>query len=266
VSEERHGKLGRRGFLARLGALGSVFALGGCNDINQTQWLPNFLDSAEHLSKWAQRLFAGSHALAPEFEKSDIAPTFRANGTLDPGTDEYATLFNNGFKDWRLTVEGLVEHPLSLTLDQLRAMPARSQITRHDCVEGWSVIGEWKGPQLAHVLAMAKPKPAARYAVFYCMDPMADQYTDNIEAAPFYYETLDLLEATHPQTILAYELNGQTLPKENGAPVRVRAERQLGYKQAKYVERIVLVENYAHIQGGKGGYWEDQGYTAWGGI
>jgi DMSO/TMAO reductase YedYZ molybdopterin-dependent catalytic subunit len=249
-----------------MGALSATAFLAGCGNINQTQWLPKVLDSAENLSKWAQRLFAGSHALAPEFTKADIAPSFRANGSLDPGTDEYATLSANGFEDWRLQVVGLVEKPLSLSLDELKKMPPRTQITRHDCVEGWSCIGEWKGPQLAQILAMAKPKESARYCVFYCMDPMADQYTDNIEAAPFYYETLDLLESTHPQTILAYELNGEKLPVEHGAPVRVRAERQLGYKQAKYVERIELVENYDQIQGGKGGYWEDQGYTAWGGI
>jgi len=256
----------RRGFLARLGALGATLTLAGCGDINQSEWLPKVLGSAEGLSKWAQRLFAGSHALAAEFSKADIAPSFRANGSLDPGTDTYATLAANGFRDWRLTISGLVEKPLSLSLDQLKKMPLRTQITRHDCVEGWSCIGEWTGAPLAHVLAMAVPKPSARHAVFYCMDPMADQYTDDIKAAPFYYETLDLLEATHPQTILAFQLNGKTLPVENGAPVRVRAERQLGYKQAKFVERIELVESFDHIQGGKGGYWEDQGYTQWGGI
>lgn len=259
-------ELGRRGFLARLGALSTTMVLAACGDINQSPAVMKVLDSAENLSKWAQRLFAGSHALAPEFTKADIAASFRANGTLDPGTDEYATLAANGFKDWRLTIGGLVEKPLSLSLEQLHAMQSRTQITRHDCVEGWSCIGEWKGVPLANVLAMAKVKDSARYAVFYCMDPMADQYTDDMKAAPFYYETLDLLEATHPQTILAYELNGQPLAVEHGAPVRVRAERQLGYKQAKFVERIELVENYDHIQGGKGGYWEDQGYTAWGGI
>jgi len=258
--------IGRRGFLTRLGALGTALALGGCDNLNQTQWLPKVLDSAEGLSKWAQRLFAGSHALAPEYAKADVAKTFRANGTLDPGTDSYMTLAANGFKDWRLEIVGLVEKPLKLTLDDLKKMPLRTQITRHDCVEGWSCIGEWSGTPLAGVLAMARPQTTARHAVFYCMDPMADSYGADMTAAPFYYETLDLLEATHPQTILAYNLNGKPLPVENGAPVRVRAERQLGYKQAKYVDRIELVESYAHIQGGKGGYWEDQGYTQWGGI
>ena len=241
--------------------------LSGCYDLSQKEWFSNILSSAQHLAQASQRLFAGSHTLAPEFSKADIAPVFRPNGTLNPGTDSYSALAANGFRDWRLVVAGLVEHPLSLSLADLHKLPARTQITRHDCVEGWSCIGEWTGPQLSLVLAMAKPKPGARYAMFYCMDPMSQDYDDDaFKEEPFYYESLDLLEATHPQTILAYKLNGQTLPIEHGAPVRVRAERQLGYKQAKYVQRIELVESYDRIEGGKGGYWEDQGYSWWGGI
>ena len=256
----------RRHFLARAGAFSGLFALGGCTNWNQTTWWPGVLGSVEALTKWAQRLFAGSHALAQEYTKADIAPTFRPNGTLNPGTPAYEKLAADKFRDWRLEVAGLVSRPLSLSLADLTRMPARTQITRHDCVEGWSCIGEWTGVQLSRVLAIASPKPTARYAVFYCMDPMGDTYGDSIKEAPFYYETLDLLEATHPQTLLAYRLNGQMLPIEHGAPVRVRAERQLGYKQAKYVQRIELVETYDHIEGGKGGYWEDQGYEQWGGI
>jgi DMSO/TMAO reductase YedYZ molybdopterin-dependent catalytic subunit len=254
----------RRGFVARLLALLGITALGGCAGIDQTAWWPRILDSAEALTKWAQRLFAGSHALAPEYSKADIAPSFRANGTTDPGTDAYTKLAANGFRDWRLAVTGLVDRPLSLSLDDLMRMPSRTQITRHDCVEGWSCIGEWTGVQLARVLAMAVPKSNARYAVFYCMDPM--DTGGSLGPPPFYYETLDLLEATHPQTLLAYKLNGEALPIAHGAPVRVRAERQLGYKQPKYVERVDLVESYAQIAGGKGGYWEDLGYEQWGGI
>jgi DMSO/TMAO reductase YedYZ molybdopterin-dependent catalytic subunit len=254
----------RRGFLARSLALAGTAVLGGCTDINQTVWWPKILDSAEGLTKWAERIFAGSHALAPEYSKADIAPSFRANGTTNPGTDVYNRLAADGFRNWRLTVTGLVESPLSLSLDDLRQMPSRTQITRHDCVEGWSCIGEWTGVQLARVLAPAVPLPNARYVVFYCMDTMDSG--GSLGPAPFYYETLDLLEATHPQTLLAYQLNGEDLPIAHGAPVRVRAERQLGYKQPKYVERIELVESYAQIQGGKGGYWEDQGYEQWGGI
>jgi DMSO/TMAO reductase YedYZ molybdopterin-dependent catalytic subunit len=250
----------RRGFLARATVGASTLLLSGCYDLSQKPWVLNLLGEVERLTRRAQRLFAGSHALAPEFEKADIAPSFRANGTLRPDTEEYDTHAANGFRDWRVTVGGLVERPLSLSLDDLRRFPSRTQITRHDCVEGWSCIGEWKGVQLSRVLGVAGVKPAARYVMFYCADPMGDG--DDTE----YYESLDLLEATHPQTLLAYELNGSPLPIPNGAPVRLRAERQLGYKMAKYITRIDLVDGFRGLRGGKGGYWEDQGYAWYAGI
>jgi DMSO/TMAO reductase YedYZ molybdopterin-dependent catalytic subunit len=153
-----------------------------------------------------------------------------------------------------------VERPASLSLAELRALPGRTQITRHDCVEGWSAIGKWKGARLAAVLDAVRPKPGARFLVFHCADPMEDDGTEP------YYESIDMEDALHPQTILAYELNDKTLPVQNGAPLRLRVERQLGYKQAKYVMRIELVENFERIRGGKGGYWEDQGYEWWAGI
>lgn len=259
----------RRSFLARGAALFSTIALSGCTDLSQQPWVLSILGEVENLTRRAQRLFAGGHALAPEYAKADIAPVFRANGTLNPNTSDYAVHVANGFKDWTIEVAGLVERPLRLSMSQLRAMPSRTQITRHDCVEGWSCIGEWTGTPLTLVLAMARPKAAARYVVFYCADPMGDATMDangSIVQPPYYYESLDLLEAAHPQTILAYRLNGQSLPVQHGAPVRLRAERQLGYKMPKYVHRIELVESYDHISGGKGGYWEDQGYQWYGGI
>ena len=251
----------RRNFLARGTAGLGLLVLAGCKSLSQTQWVQDLLYTAEDLNRRAQRLFAGSNALAREYTKADIAPSFRANGTRDPATPEYAALAGNGFSNWKLDVGGLVEHPLSLSLADLRGLPSRTQITRHDCVEGWSCIGEWTGVPLRLVLAMAKPKPKARYVVFYCADPMGRGAN-----APLYYESLDLMEATHPQTILAYQLNGETLPVEHGAPIRLRAERQLGYKMAKYIMRIELVESFAHIGGGRGGYWEDHGYNWYAGI
>ncbi len=257
----------RRRFLGRGLAAASALLLSGCYDLTQKGWVRKTLVSAENLTRATQRAIAGRHTLAPEYSKADIAPVFRPNGTLNPGTDFYNALAANAFRDFRLEVTGLVDRPLKLSLADLRKMPARTQITRHDCVEGWSCIGQWKGVQLARILALAGPKDNARYVMFYCMDPMGDSdYGDDIRQVPFYYESLDLIEATHPQTILAYELNGKPLPVANGAPLRLRAERQLGYKQAKYVERIELVESFNHIQGGNGGYWEDQGYDWWGGI
>jgi DMSO/TMAO reductase YedYZ molybdopterin-dependent catalytic subunit len=138
-------------------------------------------------------------------------------------------------------------------------MRSRTQITRHDCVEGWSAIGKWTGVPLSEVLALVRPKPAARYVMFYCADPMD-------AAGVKYYESIDMEDAWHPQTILAYELNGQRLPIANGAPLRLRVERQLGYKMAKYLMRIELVERFTHIGRGKGGYWEDDGYEWYAGI
>jgi DMSO/TMAO reductase YedYZ molybdopterin-dependent catalytic subunit len=253
----------RRNLLKAMLAGTATAVLTGCTSLSEKPWVQEALGEVENLTRWVQRLFAGHHALAPEFSRKDIAPVFRANGTLNPQTDQYAAHVANNFADWRIEVGGLVERKLSLSLADLRAMPPRTQITRHDCVEGWSCIGEWTGAPLAPILAAAKPKPTARYVMFYCADPQGNAQSADV---PYYYESLDLLEATHPQTILAYALNGQVLPVEHGAPVRLRAERQLGYKMAKYVQRIELVENFAHINGGKGGYWEDQGYTWYGGI
>ena len=252
----------RRQFLGRGLAGLSTLLLSGCYDLSQHAWFTGILGEVENLTRSVQHLFAGPHTLAPEYAKADIAPVFRANGTLDPGTEIYKAHVATGFRNWRVTVSGLVKRPLSLTMDDIRKLPQRTQITRHDCVEGWSCIGEWSGPQLALILAAARPKRQARYAVFYCADPMT------VEGDPghFYYESLALSEANHPQTILAHRLNGAPLEVRYGAPVRLRAERQLGYKQPKYVERIVLVDTLAGIGGGKGGYWEDQGYTWYGGI
>ena len=251
----------RRKFLSRAAATAGTVVLAGCDDLSEKPWVQNLLGRVERVTRSAQRLFAGSTALAPEYDKSAVAPVFRANGTLDPGTPSYESHVRNGFRDWKIEVGGLVERPFSLSLADLQGLPSRTQITRHDCVEGWSCIGQWTGAPLKPILLKARPKPSANYVMFYCADPMSDG-----PDAPYYYESLDLVEAMHPQTILAYALNGKPLPVANGAPVRLRAERQLGYKMAKYVERIDLVESFDHVRGGKGGYWEDLGYTWYAGI
>jgi DMSO/TMAO reductase YedYZ molybdopterin-dependent catalytic subunit len=163
-----------------------------------------------------------------------------------------------GFADWKLDVGGLVQRPLTFSLAELRELPSRTQITRHDCVEGWSAIGKWTGAQLGRILERSQALPSARYVVFHCADPD--------EEGVFYYESLDFDDAFHPQTILAYEMNNQILPIAHGAPVRLRVERQLGYKHAKYVMRIELAESLEGIGRGRGGYWEDQGYEWYAGI
>ena len=177
-----------------------------------------------------------------------------------PNNPEYVKLAAGGFKNYRLEVSGLVERPMYFSLEDLQNLPSRTQVTRHDCVEGWSAIGMWTGARLSALLEEVKLKPNARYVVFHCADPMEE------DGSSRYYESVDLEDAFHPQTILAYRLNGKTLPIPNGAPLRVRLERHLGYKMAKYVMRIEVVEELSGIRGGKGGYWEDHGYEWYAGI
>jgi DMSO/TMAO reductase YedYZ molybdopterin-dependent catalytic subunit len=234
--------------------------LAGCDALTQNETAVEVLRSAESLSEGVHRML-GRRAMAQEFAPADVAAVFRANGTTMPAGDSYAEMVASQFANWRLTVEGLVDKPQELSLAQLRDMPSRTQITRHDCVEGWSCIGQWKGVRLTQVLALAQPKPQARFVVFHCLDQMDESDEDSM-----YYESVDMDDALHEQTILAYELNGQPLPVANGAPLRARIERQLGYKQPKYLHRIELVSEFASIAGGRGGYWEDQGYNWYGGI
>jgi len=249
----------RRRLILGLGAGTGTLLLGGCDRLSTLPRTQSVLGSAQWLTRAAQRALVSRDALAPEFTRAQIAPVFRANGTTDPDNPEYRALARNGFRGWRLRVDGLVESPKEFSLDDIRSMPAQTQITRHDCVEGWSCIGEWTGPLLSDVLARVVPKPQAQYAMFFCADPM-DSGSD------YYYESIDLRTAAHPQTLLAYALNGETLPIAYGAPVRLRLGRQLGYKMAKYVMRIELVASYRAFGQGGGGYWEDQGYAWYAGI
>ena len=245
--------IGRRGLIATL--LGGLAA--GCTKVAQSGPGGRLLGAVEDWNRTVHRAIAKRTALAREFAPAEISPDFRGNGTRDPGTPEYAAHLAGAFADWRLHIDGLVDRPLSLSLDRLKAMPQRTQITRHDCVEGWSAIGQWTGVPLAHLLRAAGLRPEARYIVFHCADRLRD--------AP-YYESIDLIDAFHPQTIVAHALNGAPLPVKNGAPLRLRVERQLGYKHAKYLERIEAVASLSGIAGGKGGYWEDRGYQWYAGI
>ena len=168
----RLGSRRRRRFLARtLGAAGALL-LGGCNRLSQTEWFPKVLGLSESASEAALRLVATRASMAQEFGDADRSPTFRSNGTADPRNDEYQALAASGFADWRLEIGGLVERPLSLSLAELRELPSRTQITRHDCVEGWSAIAKWKGAKLAALLDLVRTKPEARFVVFLCADPM----------------------------------------------------------------------------------------------
>ena len=371
----------RRGLLGGAASLFGAAMLAGCDRFAATDWGRRTLKVGEDANLFVQRLLLTPASLAKEFPESQISPWFKPNGTVDPEDADYKALARTQFSSFRLTIDGLVERPQSLSLSELRALPSRTQITRHDCVEGWSAIGKWTGVPLADLLNRAGLKPQARYIVFHCADTMemaggglegGDAVSDAEPAAPSggglawggggsdeagsgdaksgdaktgggglawggsasddakaddakagdarttggankagdpqtagdaksssnpgmearapgaedrasdsaaagggggqggrpirYYESIDLTDAFHPQTLLAYDMNGATLPVSNGAPLRLRLERQIGYKQAKYVMRVEVVESLAPFGEGHGGYWEDRGYEWYAGI
>ena len=245
----------RRNFLGVLGAL----LLAGCDALSRSEGFVGVLSFGEWLNLKTHRLLMPRNKLAREYSEADISRYFKPNGSIDPADADYRALVKDGFRSWRLTIDGLVERPATLSMDELRAMPLRTQITRHDCVEGWSCIGKWKGVPLAVLLERAGLKPQARYIVFHCLDTLGSSEFK-------YYESIDLVDAFHPQTILAYDMNDRPVTVAHGAPLRLRVERQLGYKMAKYVTRIEAVESFAGIAGGQGGHWPDRGYEWYAGI
>ena len=256
----RHSEQRRRFFQRTLAGAGALL-LGGCDYLNGKPWFVKVLGAGEALSLGVHRNLIPRKAMAQEFAEADLSPHFRSNGTAEPDSALYRALASNNFADWMLKVDGLVAKPAQFSLAQLHAMPGRTQITRHDCVEGWSAIGKWTGVPLHAVLDAVQPDPAAKYVVFHCADPM------EANGRSLYYESIDMDDAYHAQTILAHTLNDQPLPVANGAPLRLRVERQLGYKHAKYLMRIELAASLANIHGGRGGYWEDSnGYQWYAGI
>ncbi|HWW63781.1 MAG TPA: molybdopterin-dependent oxidoreductase [Sphingomonadaceae bacterium] len=246
--------ISRRRLIGSLAAGSGALLLSGCDRLSNSPRFREALRGGEALSMRAQRLLLDRGALAREYGREDISPVFRPNGTRMPASARYAAQAANGFADWRLTVDGLVSRPLSLSLATIMAMPRRTQITRHDCVEGWSAIGEWTGVPLRLLLDKAGLRDGARYIVFHCADDLYGMA---------YYESIDLVDALHPQTIMAWALNRTMLPIPNGAPLRLRVERMLGYKHAKFVERIEAVASLDHVGGGHGGYWEDNADYEW---
>ena len=229
-------------------AVGGAGLLAGCDRVANDPTFRKILFSGEKMNLGLQRALSNRDALAPEFRPDQMSPRFRTNGTNNPNTPDYKAMLADRFVHWRLQVGGLVARPLSLSLAQIRSISARTQITRHDCVEGWSAIGKWHGPMLGTVLKAAGIRPDARYVVFTCADLFRGHN---------YYESIDVIDAFHPQTILAWAMNDAVLGVGHGAPLRLRVERQLGYKHAKYVMRIDAVASLAGIGKGKGGYWED---------
>jgi DMSO/TMAO reductase YedYZ molybdopterin-dependent catalytic subunit len=245
--------MNRQLFLASAAAL-----LAGCdstkNALNENPSVKSVLRLAEPLD----RAVIGTHGMARLYGEADIDHDYPTNGDPTPSDLAYQTLVRDGFASYRLAVGGLVEHPQSFDLKELRALATLSQITRHDCVEGWSVIGKWGGVPLGKFLALVRPKPAARYVVFYSFD--------HDQSGQQFYGSIDLTQAAHPQTQLALDLNGRPVDPAHGAPVRLRIPTQLAYKSTKWVQRIELASDFTHIFGGKGGYWEDQGYAWYAGI
>jgi DMSO/TMAO reductase YedYZ molybdopterin-dependent catalytic subunit len=239
-------------------AAGAGLLLSGCDKLGQNESFREILFSADNVHRWTQQALSNRHSLAKEFRPDQMSPVFRANGTLNPGTPDYTAMVADNFANWRLKVTGLVNRPLNLSLAQLRSMPARTQITRHDCVEGWSAIGKWQGPTLASILKLAGMKDSARYIIFHCAD---------LYRGKNYYESIDLFDAFHPQTILAWRMNDAPLTVPHGAPIRLRAERLLGYKQAKYVMGVEAAASLGSFGLGQGGYWEDNvDYDTYAGI
>jgi DMSO/TMAO reductase YedYZ molybdopterin-dependent catalytic subunit len=254
--------ISRRRLLRAGSAAAGGLLLSGCDGVLQSPSMRDALDFGQFVSLRAQRLLLAGQPLAREFAVADISPEFPLNGTSMPNGFAYFQQMVSQFASWRLTVDGLVRRPLSLSLAEIKALPARTQITLHSCDEGWSAIGQWTGVQLSHLLQAAELMSNVRYIVFHCLDEL-ERTPDR---SGLYYESLDLFDAFHPQTILAYGMNGQALPVAHGAPLRLRVERQIGYKNAKYVTRIEAVEALDRMGRGKGGFWEDRGYQWYAGL
>jgi len=244
----------RRLFLAG----GSGALLAGCSPIgtalNDHASVRRVLRAAEALDA---RVIGGS-GLAREYTLADVRRDPPVTSLPVPHSDRYAHLIASRYEGFSLRVDGLVQHPLRLTYRVLQGARKVTMITRHDCVEGWSVVVAWTGIPLARILAAARPLRAARFAVFHCMD--------RDETGAPYYESLDVHQAYHPQTLLVLEMNGRPLSPDHGAPVRLCVPLQLGYKSAKWIERIELVPSLRSLYGGNGGYWEDRGYEWFAGI
>ncbi len=238
----------------------SALGLAGCSAVDSAKNaisqgpLYNGLQSVQGLT----HAVLGSRGMAREYPDSMIDHEFRQNGNGTPATSNYTDLVKAQFRGFKLVVDGLVERPQQFTLAELRAIGDVAQTTRHDCVEGWSLVGKWRGPQLGAVLAMVKPKPEARYCVFHCYDQ-----DDN---GTIFYGSIDMAAAAHPQTLLALDLNDKPLDADHGAPVRLRIPTQLGYKSTKWINRVELVDSFAKMGQGKGGYWEDAGYDWYAGA
>ena len=233
-----HPLLARRSFIKGL-ASSAGLVIAGCSSTEPPTY-GNILRMGDMFTYKAHRLLLPSGGLAREYAHNDITPIMAVGTTNPSDPDEflydaefgpaYERLLADGLSSYGLTIEGCVTRPGSYSLSDLMRMPSRTQITRHVCEEGWSAIAQWTGVPLHDVLQAAGIRPEARYVQFYSYDNYAD--------------SIDMFDALHPQTILAYGMNGRTLPISHGAPLRVRVETQLGYKNMKFLRRIVVAEKF----------------------
>ena len=205
----------------------------------------------ETLTYAAQRLLT-RHSLAREFPRSQISKRPLAN-EIPPFRDDFKRLEAGGFVDWRLNVDGMVGRPASFSLTQLKSYPSLSQITELACEEGWSYIAEWIGVPLSHVLDVVGIRPQAKYVVYFSIDPD-------------WWESMDMADALHPQTFLAYGMNGDDLPVGNGGPLRMRLPRQLGYKSVKFITRLTVTDSMKGFGKGLGSASPEGGYAWYAGI
>ena len=248
-------RMSRRAWLASVPALGGLLLNTGCS---RDKFMPpvvrgGLIGAADVLTMSSSRLLLSGQQLAREFSLSDVADPFPTWNQINPKNGEYQQHAAEGFKNWQLPISGLVARPAALSLDHIKSLAARTQITAHVCEQGWSAIGQWTGAPLQRVLdAVGGVTPAARYVV--------------IDTYDGWYEGYDLFEVEHPQTILAYGLNGRDLPRGNGAPIRLRVERQCGYKNLKFVKSIRVVASFAGIGKGTGGINSDNNWHWFAGV
>ena len=203
--------------------------------------------AGETLTYASQRLLTSGYSMAREFKRSQISSVSPVNGPA-PVDKTYRQLAANDFRDWRLPVEGLVARPTAFSLDTLKRMPMESHTLLHACEQGWSYIAEWTGVRLSHVLDIVQPRPEARWIAFLPF-PNPQQTTGIVRVE---WETIDMADALHPQTMIAYGMNGESIPLDHGAPVRLRMGRQLGWKNTKFLSRIVVTDNIDYYRKGRG--------------
>jgi len=249
--------LTRRKLIATgLGAAAGVTGLGLAARIAQNNGLippdsGGFYGLGETLNYASQRLLT-KHSMAREFAESQISKIPVAND-IPPPTEAFQRLQAGGFADWRLSVTGMVDRPASFSLPQLKSYPSRSQVTQLACEEGWSYIAEWIGVPLSHLLELVGIQPKAKYVVYSSIDPD-------------WWDSLDMADASHPQTFLVYAMNGGDLPVSNGGPLRMRVPRQLGYKSVKFITGLTVTDSLKGFGQGLGSASPEGGYAWYAGI